>query len=133
VRGRFQVPETTVTAVTGGALYGFAAGIFGIGGAVRGAFLSAFDLPKAVYIATAGAIGLVIDSGRIVTYWWEGAEIGSRLLWGLLLFVPVSLAGAKVAERIVEKIPHDRFRTVVAVFLCLIGLKLLLLPSGAGG
>ena len=133
VKGRFKVPETTATAVTGGALYGFTAGVFGIGGAVRGAFLSAFDLPKAVYIATAGGIGLVIDSGRIVTYWWEGAELSSRLLWALLLFVPLSFVGAKIAERIVERIPQQRFRTVIAAFLCLIGLKLLLFPAAAAG
>src|SRR5690606_10366146 len=112
VRGQFKIPETTATAITGGALYGFSAGIFGIGGAVRGAFLTAFDLPKSVYIATAGAIGLVIDSGRLVTYWWEGAELGSRLLWGLPLFIALSFVGAKVAERIVERIPQARFRQV---------------------
>lgn len=132
IKGRFNVPETTATAVTGGALYGFSAGIFGIGGAVRGAFLSAFDLPKAVYIATAGAIGLVIDSGRLVTYWWQGAELSSRLLWGLVLFIPISFVGAKIAERIVERIPQERFRYVVATFLCLVGLKLLFFPSGTG-
>jgi uncharacterized membrane protein YfcA len=119
--------------VTGGALYGFGAGIFGIGGAVRGAFLAAFDLPKAVYIATAGAIGLMVDSGRLLTYWLEGAELRPRLLWGFLLFIPVSFAGAKAAERIVEKIPQHRFRAVIAIFLGLIALKLLVLPSERSG
>jgi uncharacterized protein len=84
VKERFKVPETTTTAVTGGVLYGFSAGFFGIGGAVRGAFLAAFDLRKAVYIATAGAI--------------------------------------------VDRIPQDRFRTVIAVFLGLVALKLLIFP-----
>jgi hypothetical protein len=92
-------------------------------------FLAAFDLPKAVYIATAGAIGLIIDSGRLVTYWWEGAALSPRLLWGLLLFIPLSFVGAKIAERIVERIPQDRFRYVIAAFLCLVGLKLLFFPS----
>jgi len=128
VKGRFKVPETTATAVVSGALYGFSAGIFGIGGAVRGAFLSAFDLPKSVYIATAGAIGLAIDSGRVATCWWEGAQLSTRLRWGLLLFIPLSFIGAKAAERIVERIPQRRFRTVIAGFLCLVALKLLLFP-----
>jgi uncharacterized protein len=88
--------------------------------------------PKAVFIATAGAIGLIIDSGRILTYWWEGVQLDSRLLWGLLLFIPVSFIGAKIAERTVQKIPQRHFRSLVAVFLCLVGLKLLLFPSGAG-
>jgi len=128
VKDQFKVPESTTTAVTGGALYGFSAGFFGIGGAVRGAFLAAFDLRKAVYIATAGAIGLAIDTGRIATYLWEGATLDSRLLWGMLVFVPLSFAGAKVAERIVDRIPQDHFRTVIAIFLGLVALKLLVFP-----
>jgi uncharacterized protein len=128
VKDRFKVPQSTATAVTGGALYGFSAGVFGIGGAVRGAFLAAFDLPKAVYIATAGAIGLAIDSGRIVTYLFEGASLEARLLWGLLLFVPLSFVGAKMAEKIVHRIPQEHFRTVVAVFLGLAAGRLLIFP-----
>ena len=126
---RFKVPQTTLTAISGGLLHGFAAGIFGMGGAVRGAFLAAFDLPKAVYILTSGAIGLIVDSGRIATYWSQGASFETRLLWGLLLFVPVSFAGAKIAERIVERVPQERFRVVVAVFLGLVALQLLLFPT----
>ena len=129
IKPRFRIPQTMPTALSGGALYGLSAGIFGVGGAVRGAFLAAYDLPKAVYIFTSGAIGLVVDSGRIVTYWSQGAQFETRLLWGLLLFVPVSFAGAKIAERIVERIPQDRFRLVVAVFLGLVALQLLLFPT----
>jgi uncharacterized protein len=68
IKSNFEIPETTSIALTGGTLYGFTAGIFGIGGAVRGAVLSAFNLPKSVYIATSGAIGLAIDSGRLAAY-----------------------------------------------------------------
>ena len=96
---------------------------------MRGAFLSAYDLAKAVYIFTSGAIGLVIDSGRIATYWSQGAPFDKRLWWGLLLFVPVSFVGAKTAEQIVDSIPQERFRLVIAAFLGLIALQLLLFPS----
>jgi uncharacterized membrane protein YfcA len=130
---RFQIPQTTATALSGGALYGLSAGIFGVGGAVRGAFLAAYDLPKAVYIFTAGAIGLVIDSGRIATYLWQGAELHARLLWGLLLFVPISFIGAKLAEHVVDRIPQERFRSFVAVFLGLVALQLLLFPAAGRG
>jgi hypothetical protein len=95
---------------------------------VRGAFLAAYDLPKEVYIFTAGAIGFVVDTGRLLTYWGQGAELDPRLLWGLL-FVPVSFDGAKLGERVVAHIPQERFRTVIAVFLALIALNLLLLPK----
>jgi uncharacterized membrane protein YfcA len=128
---RFRIPQTTLTATAGGLLHGFTAGIFGVGGAVRSAFLAAFDLPKTVYVFTSGAIGLIVDSGRILTYWSQGAALQTRLLLGLLLFVPVSFAGAKVAERIVERIPQDRFRFAVAIFLGLVALQLLLFPTAS--
>lgn len=74
IKPRFKIPQTTLTVLAGGALHGLSAGIFSVGGAVRGAFLTAYDLPKAVYIFTSGAIGLAVDSGRIVTYWSQGAR-----------------------------------------------------------
>lgn len=126
---RFRLPQTTPTIVAGGALYGFAAGVFGIGGAIRGAFLAAFDLPKEVYIFTAGAIGLAVDSGRLAAYLWGGSTLEPHLLWGMLAFIPASFVGAKTAERIVAKTPRTKFRLVIAVGLGLVGLKLLLFPS----
>ncbi|QQG38253.1 MAG: sulfite exporter TauE/SafE family protein [Candidatus Kaiserbacteria bacterium] len=127
-QSQFKAPAGNVAALFGGALSGFFAGMFGIGGAIRSAFLSAFDLPKAVYIATAGAIGLLVDSTRIVTYAWGGATLPEDLWYGLLVFIPVSFVGAQLAKRIVDRVPQRSFRVVVAVFLFLIGGKLLLWP-----
>lgn len=122
----FKIPQTNITALSGGALSGFIAGIFGVGGAVRSVFLSAFDLPKAVYIATAGAIGFFIDFTRITTYITNGVKLQPNLLWGFLLFVPASLLGAKGAQKIVNHIPQKKFRGFIAVFLLVIGLKFLI-------
>jgi uncharacterized membrane protein YfcA len=123
-----RVPPSSTTALAGGALSGLAAGLFGVGGAVRGAFLTAYDLGKDVNLFTSGAIGLVIDSGRLATYRWQGAELEGRQWWGLLVFIPISFVGAKLAERIIDRIPQQRFRAVVGVFLALVGLQLLFLP-----
>jgi len=122
----FKFKQNAPIAAAGGALSGFFAGIFGVGGAVRGAFLSAFDLPKDVYIATSGAIALAIDSVRLTTYFLEGATLSTRLYYGLLLFIPASFAGAQIARRIVDRIPQRQFRAIVAVFLLLVGIKLLI-------
>ncbi|MEX1012668.1 MAG: sulfite exporter TauE/SafE family protein [Waddliaceae bacterium] len=122
----FKFKQNTLTAATGGAFSGFFAGIFGVGGAIRGAFLSVFDLPKAVYIATSGAIGLVIDTTRIITYVNEGATIPSHLTFGLLIFIPASFLGAQLAKKIVHRIPQNQFRMVIALFLLLIGFKMVL-------
>ena len=127
-QSKFKVPTGNVAALSGGALSGFFAGMFGIGGAIRSMFLTAFDLPKAVYIATAGAIGLLVDSTRIITYFTGGATLPEKLWWGLFLFIPVSFLGANIAKSIVDKIPQNKFRMVVAVFLFVIGAKLILFP-----
>jgi uncharacterized membrane protein YfcA len=128
-KSTFKVKQSIAAGALGGAASGFLAGIFGIGGAVRGMFLTAFDLPKAVYIATAGAIALVIDTTRLTTYLLEGARLETRLLYGMLIFVPASFLGASLAKRVVDKIPQAHFRKVVAVFLLLVGAKLLLFPA----
>lgn len=126
LRSKFKVSATSSTALAGGALSGFFAGMFGIGGAIRGMFLLAFDLPKAVYIATAGAIGLAVDSTRIITYFVGGTTLAKELSWGLLVFIPASFLGATVAKKIVEKLPQENFRKVIALFLFAIGVKLTL-------
>ncbi|MDP3793635.1 MAG: sulfite exporter TauE/SafE family protein, partial [Candidatus Uhrbacteria bacterium] len=127
-QSRFKVPAGNLTALSGGALSGFFAGMFGIGGAIRSAFLSAFDLPKAVFIATAGAIGLLVDSTRIIVYFTGGATLPRELWYGLILFIPVSFLGAQIAKKVVNRIPQNKFRIVIAVFLLAIGIKLIFWP-----
>ncbi len=127
-RTKFKVRAGAGTALSGGALSGFFAGMFGIGGAMRSMFLSAFDLPKAVYIATAGAIGLMVDATRIIRYFTGGARLPEVLWWSLFALIPISFLGAHIAKKIVDKIPQEKFRKVIAVFLFAIGLKLIFIP-----
>jgi uncharacterized membrane protein YfcA len=128
VNPTFRMKQSNFTAVTGGTLSGFLAGIFGIGGAVRSAFLSVFDLPKAIYITTTGGIALFIDSSRLITYYQRGTRLESILLLGLFALIPASFLGARIAKSIVDKIPQKYFRIVLAVFILLVGIKLLILP-----
>lgn len=127
-RSRFRVSTGTVAALAGGGLSGFFAGMFGIGGAIRSLFLSAFDLPKAVFIATAGAIGLMVDATRIITYFTGGATLPVQLWWGLPVFITISYIGAKIAKKITDKVPQQEFRKLIAAFLFAIGLKLIIAP-----
>jgi uncharacterized protein len=120
-----HIRQSTASGMVGGALSGFSAGIFGMGGTIRSMFLLAFNLPKAVYLATAGAIALAVDTTRLVTYVRNDAHLPSRLLWGMLLFVPASFLGARLAKQVVDKIPQHHFRRVVVAFLMAVGIKLL--------
>ncbi len=128
VNQRFKFQQRTLTSSVGGASYGFLAGIFGIGGAIRALFLNVFDLPKAVYIATSGAIALVIDSARVATYFAGGIRLGPLIFLGLLVFIPASLLGSVAGKKIIEWIPQDKFRFLIAAFILLAGLNLAIFP-----
>jgi len=122
----WALPKTSGTAVCGGLLSGLCAGFFGVGGAVRGAFLAAFDLPKEVYIFTSGLIALFIDVTRVSRYLWGGTRLEEDLWIALIASVPVSLAGACVAKRFLDKLPQRSFRLFVGLFLALVGVKFLI-------
>ena len=122
----FKIKPTDRIAIIGGAVSGFLCGIFGVGGAIRGAILSTFDLPKAVYIATAGSIGLIIDSGRIVRYLTEGTTISSIPVWSLPIFILASFLGALTAKQVIDHIPQQQFRLVIMVFLSVVAIQYIL-------
>ena len=124
----FKVKANRFSAASGGLLSGFMAGIFGMGGAVRSLFLSAFNLPKEVYIVTGAAIAIVIDFTRLAAYLFQGSHLNKLTIWGMLLFIPISFIAARIAKNIVDKIPQKYFRTVIAVFLLVMAGKLLLYP-----
>lgn len=124
----FQLSQRLSVALSGGALTGFFAGIFGIGGEINAVALSAFNLEKAVYVATSGAISFMIDSTRIATYIEGGVRLEPTILSGFLIFIPASLFGAMIGKRWIEKIPQEKFRSLVAIFIFLFGLKLVLFP-----
>lgn len=117
-----RLVRKTRNMIAGGALSGFLAGIFGVGGAVRSAFLTAFDLPKAVYFATVGAIALLIDSTRLITYVTGGTKLEPGLLWGMLAFIPASFLGARIAKMIIDYIPQKLFRLFITIFLAALGV-----------
>jgi uncharacterized membrane protein YfcA len=126
VKPTWALPKTGGTAICGGLLSGLFAGFFGVGGAVRAAFLTAFNLPKEVYILTSGLIALLIDVTRVSRYMWGGTRLSHDLLFALIFCVPVSFVGAYVAKRSLDRVPQKFFRIFVGFFLVLIGVKLLI-------
>jgi uncharacterized membrane protein YfcA len=128
MRPSFKVPATAPIALFGGAVSGFLAGFLGLRGAIKGVFLSAFNLPKEVYLTTMGLISIFIDTTRVVTYWAGGVVLDPKLYSGLFIFIPASFLGAYSGYRLVYVIPQKQFRGVVAVFMVLAGIMLLIYP-----
>src|SRR3989338_5970904 len=125
IKPKWYIKSSNQTALTGGLLSGFFAGIFGVGGAIRSTFLSAFNLEKSVFLFTSGAIGLLIDSSRLTQYVLSKIMLDKSLLITLILCVPISLLGAYVAKRFVDKIPQKSFRFLIAGALFLVGIRYL--------
>lgn len=126
IKRQWILPKTSGTAVCGGVLSGLFAGFFGVGGAIRGAFLTAFNLPKEVYIFTSGLIALFIDVTRVSRYVWGGTRLDENLLYALLACIPISFLGAYTAKKLLDRLPQRFFRIFVGVFLALVGARLLL-------
>ena len=125
----FKLKENNFTASLGGITSGFLAGISGVGGgALRAVVLTAFNIPKSTYIFTAGVLGALIDASRIFTYFVSGTRIEIGLFLGFIFFIPASFMGAEIAKKFVYKIPQKFFRKVIALFLLLLGIKLILFP-----
>lgn len=71
LRPNLKFKPSVRNTVIGGSLSGFFAGLIGTGGALS-AFLTAFNLKKGVYIATATTIALAVDMTRIPIYFSSG-------------------------------------------------------------
>lgn len=119
---RFRIKENEKNMVIGGALSGFLAGLIGTGGALRGAFLTAFGTKKLQYYASAAAIGLVVDLTRIPLYLTQGF-LPSSFYWYVPVLLLVAIIGSFVGKRIVDRISQRQFKNVVLVALMLIGVK----------
>jgi len=118
----FRFKSSPRNAVVGGGISGFLAGLIGTGGALRGAFLTAFNLKKEVYIATAAAIAIAVDITRIPIYFGSGF-LKQQFYWYLPLLFGIAIAGSYVGKKIVNKIPQKSFRKFVLGVIALLSLK----------
>ncbi len=126
INPKWKLPGTNTSALVGGGVSGFFSGIFGVGGAIRSTFLSAYNLDKSVFLFTSGAIGLLIDSSRLVGYFTGGIKLAGYSVPALAAAVIISLIGAYIAKKIINKIPQDKFRLVIAIALFVVGIRYLL-------
>ncbi len=117
-----KIKESFLSTVFGGSLSGFLAGLIGTGGALRGAFLTSFNLPKEKYIATSAFIAIAVDATRIPAYLREGF-LTSSYNWYLLFLLPLALLGSFIGKRIVEKVAQKTFKKVVLIAIFLMSLQ----------
>jgi hypothetical protein len=125
IKPKFELKKSKLTAVIGGISSGFLAGLIGLGGAIRGAFLTAFNLPKEIYVATSAMIAVVIDTTRIPTYLITKA-VQDHSYYILLPFLCVTAyLGVRTGKILLQKINQDTFRRIVSAALFAVGVKIL--------
>ncbi len=109
-----------------GALSGLLGGLVGNQGGIRSAALLGFDLSKASFVATATAVGLVIDGVRMPIY----LAIQHQGLLSLWVPVLVATAGVTVGtllgSRVLSRVPDVWFHRVLAAVLATLGATMLL-------
>jgi uncharacterized membrane protein YfcA len=120
-RMRFEGPVAYVA----GALSGLLGGLVGNQGGIRSAALLGVDLPKHAFVATATAVGLMVDGARVPVYlWYMGEPIAGIGAWVALATAGV-VAGTVLGHRVLARIPERTFRRTVAVLLALLGAAML--------
>ena len=109
-----------------GALSGVFGGLVGNQGGIRSASLLAFDSDPRTFVATATAVGLVVDGARMPVYLateWSGL----RALWPLLAIATVGVVVGTIAGmRLLGGVPERVFRRVVALLLLTLGAWMIL-------
>ena len=108
-----------------GALSGALGGLVGNQGGLRAGGLLGFRMDRDTFVATATAIGLLVDAARMPVY----LAVYSRELITVVTPITVAtigvVAGTVVGGRILRRIPENSFRRVVAVLLGVLGIWLL--------
>jgi uncharacterized membrane protein YfcA len=107
--------------VWGGLTSGFAAGLLGTGGAIRGLALSSFALGKEAFVSTSALIDLGVDLSRTGVYFFEGYFKSVELSIILWLAV-VSALGSYIGKLILNRISEEQFRKVVLWLILFVGI-----------
>jgi uncharacterized membrane protein YfcA len=120
-RMRFRGPAAWIA----GGLSGLLGGLVGNQGGIRSGALLGFDLKPETFVATATAIGLVVDAARLPVYLGlyhrDLADLSGTILLATLAVVAGTLAG----RRLLARIPDAWFRPILALVLALLGTAML--------
>jgi len=119
------LPEKDYILITGGLLSGFTAGLIGLGGAIRGAFLISTKIRKETYVATSAAIALCTDIARCTTYVVRGS-LESQYFWYIPVLIMVAFAGTRLGVRLLKRFPELIVKRVVLVALVLASISFIL-------
>jgi uncharacterized membrane protein YfcA len=104
-----------------GALSGFFGGLVGNQGGIRSAALLAFDTEREAFVATATAVGLIVDGARLPVY-LATERVELLRVWPLIAIATAGVViGTLAGSWVLNRVPEARFRPAVAVLLLALG------------
>ena len=114
------------TAWIAGALSGFFGGLVGNQGGIRSAALLGFDICKEALVATATAIGLIVDGARMPVYLAiESGRIFAA--WPILITTIAGvLPGTFWGVRLLRRIEERAFRRLLYTLILVLGVYMLI-------
>ena len=120
-RMRFRGPAAWFA----GGASGLLGGLVGNQGGIRSAALLGIDLQKHVFVATATAVGLMVDGARVPVYLWRLHEpLRGMAGWVALATLGVVI-GTLLGNRLLVRVPEHVFRRMVAAVLAVLGAAML--------
>lgn len=110
--------------IAGGAS-GLLGGMVGNQGGIRSAALLGFQISKESFVATATAIGLIVDVSRMPIYFWsEGSRILENEKWILISILGV-ITGTLLGSKLLKRLPERIFRRTVSALIFILGAFML--------
>jgi len=107
-----------------GALSGLLGGLVGNQGGLRSAALLGFGLDKRTFVATATAIGLLVDGARMPVYVATQYHELSAMWMPILLAVAGVVVGTVLGSRVLSRLPDVWFHRVLALVLAALGCSM---------
>jgi uncharacterized protein len=115
-----------------GALSGLLGGLVGNQGGLRSAALLGFDLSKQSFVATATAVGLLVDGARMPVYLATQHRALSSMWLTILIATIGVIFGTVVGSRVLARIPEIWFHRTLGAVLAALGLSMLIRGLGIG-
>jgi uncharacterized protein len=112
-----------------GILSGVFGGLVGNQGGIRSAALLGFDVDRNAFVATATAIGLIVDGFRMPVYaFTEWNQLSSSWRFAATAAAGV-VVGTIAGKSVLGKIPERAFRSIVAVIILALGIWMFVHPE----
>src|SRR5262245_15588211 len=109
-----------------GGVSGVLGGLVGNQGGIRSAAMLGFDVPRHAFVATATAVGVIVDCARVPVYLATQGEEVVRLWPALLLATAGAVVGTVVGERVLRRVPEPVYGRVVSGLVLALGVFMLL-------